>query len=239
MSDIEINLPDIAIQRKYAAVYSAMLENQRCYEQGLDDLKLACDAYIEQLMRDYPSSQIGNYLSDSDVRNKENLTLDFVRGISTEKLFIPTKANMDGVSLGNYKLVQPGEFAYVADTSRRGDKISLALNESDKPYLVSSISIVFKTNEAFLNPYYLMLFFSRSEFDRYARFNSWGSARETFNWEDMREVRIPIPPIDIQESIAGVFKSYRTRFDINERLKAQLKELCPILIKGSVEDASE
>ena len=239
MCDIEIDLPDIDTQRKYVAIYSAMLENQRCYEQGLDDLKLACDAYIEQLMRDYPSSQIGNYLSDSDVRNKENLTLDFVRGISTEKLFIPTKANMDGVSLGNYKIVQPGEFSYVADTSRRGDKISLALNESDKPYLVSSISIVFKTNKAFLNPYYLMLFFSRSEFDRYARFNSWGSARETFNWEDMCEVCIPIPPIEIQESIAGVFKSYRTRFDINKRLKTQLKDLCPILIKGSVEDASE
>ena len=81
-----------------------------------------------------------------------------------------------------------------------------------------------------------MLFFSRTEFDRYARFNSWGSARETFDWETMCDVQIPIPDIKIQEAIAELYTVYNTRKKINEQLKAQIKDICPILIRGSVEE---
>ena len=182
MCDIDIDLPDIAIQQKYVDIYNAMLENQRCYESALEDLKLVCDAYIEELNKDYQSVTIGQFIFQRDLRNDGSLGVSSVRGISTGKEFINTKADMEGVGLNNYKVVAPGQFAYVPDTSRRGDKISLALNASENTYLVSSISIVFDTQKDVLLPEYLMLFFGRSEFDRYARFHSWGSARETFDW---------------------------------------------------------
>lgn len=88
-------------------------------------------------------------------------------------------------------------------------------------------------------PEYLLMHFKRSEFDRYARFNSWGSAREAFAWEDMCEVKIPIPDIKVQQSIVNIYNAYITRRDINERLKAQIKDICPILIKGSLEEAAK
>ena len=237
MCDIDIELPDIAIQQKYVDIYNAMLENQRCYESALEDLKLVCDAYIEELSKDYQSVTIGQFIFQRDLRNDGSLGVSSVRGIATSKEFINTKADMEGVGLNNYKVVAPGQFAYVPDTSRRGDKISLALNISENTYLVSSISIVFDTQKDVLLPEYLMLFFGRSEFDRYARFHSWGSARETFDWSEMCDVQIPIPDIKIQQYIVNIYTAYLLRKEINEQLKVQVKNVCPILIKGSLEEA--
>lgn len=236
MCDIDIELPPIEIQQKYVDIYQGMVNNQKAYERGLEDLKLVCDGYIEDLRSKLPSEPIGKYLSLSDRRNDIGLGLEAVRGISTGKEFIDTKADMEGVGLSNYKLVQPNYFAYVGDTSRRGDKISLALNTTNETYLVSSISYVFTTSSDLLAEY-LMLFFSRDEFNRYARFNSWGSARESFNFDDMCNVKIPIPAIEVQKSVADIFKVYNTRKRINEQLKAQIKDVCPILIKGSIDEA--
>lgn len=236
LCNIDIELPDLPTQQKYVDIYNAMVANQQAYERGLDDLKLTCDAYIEDLRRKMPCEKIGKYLIECNERNDIGLTVDNVRGIATSKEFIDTKANMDGVPLSNYKMVRPNEIAYISDTSRRGDKISLAMNSSDETYLVSSISTVFRTNKKYLLPEYLFLFYSRTEFDRYARFNSWGSARETFNWDDMCDVKIPIPDIAIQKSIAEMYTVYNKRKKINEQLKAQIKNICPILIKGSLEE---
>jgi len=236
MCDIDIDLPSITVQQKYVDIYNSMLANQRCYERGLEDLKLTCDAYIENLRRKTPTQKIGVYLTQSDRRNDIGLTVESVRGLATSKAMIPTKADMDGVSLNNYKVVPPRYIAYVPDTSRRGDKVSLGFNDTDETFLVSSISTVFGTDLSVLIPEYLMLFLTRSEFDRYARFNSWGSARETFNFEDMCDVEIPIPDISVQKAIADIFTAYNTRKLINERLKAQIKDLCPILVKGAVEE---
>ena len=237
LCEMELALPDLPTQQKYVDIYNAMVANQQAYERGLDDLKLTCDAYIEDLRRRMPCQKNGKYLIECNERNDIGLTVDNVRGIATSKEFIDTKANMDGVTLSNYKVVRPNEIAYISDTSRRGDKISLAMNSSDEMYLISSISTVFRTNKKYLLPEYLFLFYSRTEFDRYARFNSWGSARETFNWDDMCDVKIPIPDIAIQKSIAEMYTVYNTRKRINERLKTQIKDICPILIKGSLEES--
>lgn len=237
LCDIDIELPDLPTQQKYVDIYNAMVANQQAYGRGLEDLKLTCDAYIEDLRRKMPCEKIGKYLIECNERNDIGLTVYNVRGIATSKEFIDTKANMNGVPLSNYKMVRPNEIAYISDTSRRGDKISLAMNSSDETYLVSSISTVFRTNKKYLLPEYLFLFYSRTEFDRYARFNSWGSARETFNWDDMCDVKIPIPDITIQKSIAEMYTVYNTRKRINERLKTQIKDICPILIKGSLEES--
>jgi type I restriction enzyme S subunit len=236
MCDIDIELPPLSVQQKYVDIYKAMVANQQSYERGLEDLKLVCDGYIEDLRRKVPCEKIGSFLKISDIKNDIGLSVDSVRGIATSKEFIPTKANMDGVNLSNYKVVKPAQIAYVADTSRRGDKISLAINDTQDDYLVSSISIVFGTDKDKLLPEYLMLFFTRPEFDRYVRFNSWGSARETFEWDDMCNVEIPIPDISIQKAIADIYKVYTTRKQINEQLKQQIKNICPILIKGSLEE---
>ena len=233
---VKMDLPDLPVQQKYVDIYNAMVANQQSYERGLEDLKLVCDGYIEDLRRNMTCEKIGLYLKENDKRNDIGLTVESVRGISTEKKLIETKANMEGVSLDSYKVVNPGQIAYVPDTSRRGEKISIAINDSLEPVLVSSISTVFGTDAAVLLPEYLMLFFTRDEFNRFARFHSWGSARETFDWDEMCNVQIPIPDIEVQKAIAEIFSVYIKRKKINEQLKAQIKDICPILIKGSLEE---
>lgn len=235
--NVEIELPPLPMQQKYVGVYNAMLANQQSYERGLEDLKLTCDAYIENIKREMPCEVIGQYLIPIDIRNDIGLEVDAVRGLAVSKEMIDTKANMNGVSLASYKLVPPEHIAYVSDTSRRGDKMSLGLNSTDNTFMVSSISTVFGTNKKHLLPEFLMLFICRDEFDRYARFNSWGSARETFDWNEMCNVRIPIPNVKIQQDIVDIYTVYKNRKEINEKLKLQIKDICPILIKGSIEEA--
>lgn len=239
MCNVPIAIPSLANQQKYVDVYNAMLTNQRAYESGLEDLKLTCDAYVERLRREMPQTAIGEYIRQSDERNRIGLGVESVKGLAVSKSMIETKADMSGVSLRNYKVVPPKHIAYVPDTTRRGDKMSLGFNGSDETYLVSSISTVFGTDAERLLPEYLMLFFTRSEFDRYTRFHSWGSVRETFGWDEMCEVKIPIPDIGVQQSIVTIYNAYITRRELSEKMKALIKDLCPILIKGSLEEASE
>ena len=241
LCDIEIDLPSLDIQQKYVDVYNAMLANQQTYERGLEDLKLVCDGYIEDLRRNNKLCSIGHHIELSENKNDDlNYGIKAVRGISIEKKLIDTKADMSGVSLKPYYLLKPEEFAFVSVTSRNGGRISLAINDTQETYICSSSYIVFRCKDKKeLLPQYLMLFLSRDEFDRYARFNSWGSARETFTFEDMKEVEIPIPDIEIQKSIVNIYNCYIERKRINEQLKAQIKDICPILIKGSIEEGGK
>lgn len=179
------------------------------------------------------------FVSLSEEKNEElRYDISDVKGISIEKKFIDTKANMVGVSLRPYAIIRPDDFAYVTVTSRNGGKISLAHNNTQDTYICSSSYVVFTvTNTKELLPSYLAMLFKRGEFDRYARFHSWGSARETFDWEEMCNVKIPVPPVEIQQDIVNIYEAYLIRKEINEKLKNQIKDLCPILIKGSVEEA--
>lgn len=237
--DMDIELPSRSVQRKYVDIYNAMLANQHCYESGLEDLKLICDAYIDKLKMEIDPERIGPYLDLVDERNADlEFCADDVRGISIQKTFIPTKADMTGVSLKPYYIVRPDYFAYVTVTSRNGEKISLAYNNTERTFICSSSYVVFCVNNTEkLCPGYLQIFLNRAEFDRYARFHSWGSARETFDWSEMCDVQIPIPDIKIQQYIVNIYTAYLLRKEINEQLKAQVKNVCPILIKGSLEEA--
>lgn len=232
--EIQIPIPDIDEQRKFVALYNGLLTNQKTYENSLADLQLICDSYIENLIKTEEPKVLGEYIEQSDERNSD-LQVTFLQGVSTNKVLIETKANTNGLSLHNYKVVRTGEFVYVADTSRRGDKIALAMNSAE-PCIVSAIYTVFrvvKTSE--LLPEYLYLWFARPEFDRYARFHSWGSARETFDWSDMCNVKLPIPDIKVQEAIITIYHTLEARKRINEQLKNTIKPLCPVLMKGVVE----
>lgn len=239
MCDIDIELPPIPIQKKYVDLYKALLANQKSYERGLEDLKIVFEGYMDNLRRSEKAKRIGDYIELVDTRNEElEYGLDSVRGVSIEKKFIDTKADMSGVNLSPYYVVKPNEFAYVTVTSRNGEKISLAINDSKETYICSSSYVVFRSkDEKALYPQYLMLYFSRSEFNRYARFHSWGSARETFDWNEMCDVEIPIPDYSVQKAIADIYTLYIERKKINERLKERLKAICPILVKGSLEEA--
>lgn len=175
---------------------------------------------------------LGKYIEPCDERNSDGkYTLDDVRGISTDKKFIPTKANMEGVSLSSYKVLNSREFAYVADTSRRGDKIALALNTTDKSILISSIYTTFRSkNVDELLPDYLYLILSRSEFDRYSRFNSWGSARETFDWEELCRVEIPLPSLEVQQELVNTYNGLKALAEQNEALIEPLSKACEAFI---------
>lgn len=237
--DIQLDLPPLHIQEKYVAVYKSLLDNQQAYEIGLEDLKLVCDATVEKLQKKNLCEAIGNYIEQTDERNEGRFDKSYVVGISTSKEFIETKANLEGVNLNSYKVVPPKAFAYVADTSRRGEKVSLAYNNSNQEYLVSSISTVFmvSSNTKLLSEF-LFIFFNRNDFDRLARYNSWGSARETYSWEDLCKFEIPIPDITIQQSVVDIYNAYITRKEINEKLKQQIKDICPILISGAIKESN-
>lgn len=237
LCDMIVDLPPLSVQQKYVDIYNSMVANQKSYERGLEDLRIVFEGYVDKL-RKSDLKVVKPFISLVEEQNDSlQYGLDVVRGVSIDKKFIDTKADMDGVSLKPYYIVKPDEFAYVPVTSRNGGKISLSINDTDSTFICSSSYIVFKCIDANrLLPQYLMLFFSRSEFNRYARFNSWGSARETFNFEDMCDVKIPIPNISIQKSIAEIFTVYNKRKQINERLKAQIKDICPVLVKGAVEE---
>jgi type I restriction enzyme S subunit len=239
MCDIVIDLPSVSIQRKYADVYNSLLLNQKTYEKGLDDLKLTCDAYIENLRQENASVAIGDYITESDKRNtKLKYNVDEVKGISIEKRFIETKANMENVKLNIYKIINPQYFSYVSVTSRNGGKISVAYNDSDETFILSSSYIVFFVNRKdILLPDYLFMCLNRHEFNRFARFHSWGSAREVFSWDDMCNVKIPIPKIAVQQAIVDIFNAYNRRKVIVEKLKGQMKNVCPILVNGAVEES--
>lgn len=235
MCDIDIELPDISTQQKYVDIYNAMVANQQSYERGLEDLKLVCDGYIEDLRRKMPCEKIGPYIERYDVRNGKNGTKN-VMGISTSKQFREPTSKVNKSELENYKVCHPRQIAFV-QTTHNEKVFTYAFNNTDKDIVVSSVNEVFFTHENELFPEYLCMFFNRTEFDRYARFHSWGSARETFTWNDLINVEIPIPNIEIQKSIANIYSVYNKRKHINNQLKLQIKNICSILIKGSLEEA--
>lgn len=236
--DIDITLPSIEQQRKYVDVYLSLQNNLATYQSKVDDLKLVCDGYLDKLKIENEKLKIGEFIEQCDERNSNSVyTLNDLRGISIQKKFIASKADMMNVSLTPYVLVKPEYFAFVPVTSRNGEKITLAYNDTDKTYIVSSAYIVFRAKDKNkLDPEYLFMYFNRPEFDRYARFNSWGSAREVFTMEDMNDVAIPIPDISVQREIVNIHRCYLERQRIAAQLKEQLNNLCPILIKGSLQN---
>ena len=236
LCDIDITLPSIEQQRKYVDVYLALQNNLAAYQSKVEELKLVCDGYMDKLKVENEKLKIGEFLEVCDERNNEGLyTLKNLRGVSIEKKFIDTKADMAGVSLAPYMVVKPEYFVFVPVTSRNGEKITLAINDSEDTYIVSSAYTVFRVRDTkILLPEYLFMFFDQPGFDRYARFNSWGSAREVFTMDDMNDVEIPIPDISVQREIVNIHKCYIERQRIAETLKDQLNNICPVLVRGSL-----
>lgn len=168
--------------------------------------------------------RLGDYIREVDVRNRD-LKVTKLLGVSISKEFMPSIANTIGTDMSSYKVVEPRQFAYGPVTSRNGDKVSIALYKDGEKAIVSQAYTIFEvTNKLELLPEYLMMWFRRPEFDRYARFKSHGSAREIFNWEEMCDVELPIPPIDQQRKIVAEYNAIQQRIKLNEQLIVKLEE---------------
>ena len=231
---VELEVPPLSVQQKYVDIYNSMIANQQSYERGLDDLKLVCDGYIEYLRKDMPVETIGKYLTRKNDKNSDE-RIESVVGLSTKKQFREAQSRVNRNKLGTYKIVKPDEIAFVPTTDT-WKVLAFAQNTFGHDVVVSPIYEVFSVDKNMILPEYLSLWLSREEFDRYARFYSWGSARENFTYDEMCNVQIPIPDIKIQKAIVDIYNVYNTRKRINEQLKTRIKDICPILIRGSLEE---
>lgn len=231
LCEMELELPDLCIQQKYVDIYKAMIANQQSYERGLEDLKLVFTGYIENLRRKETLHKIGDYIAPYNEKNTdESITLE--QGINIEKRFItPQRSNSN---LRGRKIVRHGQFAYC--TQLNNANVAIAYRDGCD-CVVSSVYDVFeisKKNE--LLPEYLLMWLIRSEFGRYVYWASEGSAYEFLNYDNLANYLIPIPDIRIQKAIADIYTVYSTRKRISEQLKNQITDICPILIRGSLEE---
>lgn len=234
LSEFEIEIPSIDIQKKYVAIYNGLLANLHSYEDILDDLKIVCDGYIEDLRRKNPAEAIGKYIADTSMKNND-LNANIV-GISKEQKFISSDSRTQGVDKTKYYIVKSREFAYSPIHINDG---SIAFNDTLNTYVVSPIYRTFNVvNENLLNSKYLMMWFSRSEFIRYCWFHAYGSARDSFDWNQLCDVKIPIPSIEIQKSVVKVYNALIFRKQKIEELKKKIQKICPILIRGSILEAT-
>lgn len=239
LSEFDITLPDIEQQRKYVSVYLSLQNNLAAYQSKVDDLKLVCDGYIEELRRKMKCEKIEGYIRECNDRNDNlNLIVTKVQGVESAGNFTDTRANTVGLDFHNYKIVRPNQFAYNPSRINLG---SIAMREeSQGDCIVSPMYVVFQiVDPSKLTPEYLLLWLTRSEFYRSTLFYASGSVRDTFGFADMKEVEIPIPDISVQREIVNIHKCYIERQRIATQLKEQLNNLCPILIKGSLETTNQ
>ena len=165
---------------------------------------------------------LGEFIRQVDVRNNDGKE-DNLLGVSVQKHFIPSIANTVGTDFTKYKVVKKRQFTYIPDTSRRGEKIAVALLEDYDEGLVSNVYTVFEiVDENQLLPEYLMLWFNRPEFDRYARFKSHGSVREIMDWDEMCKVELPVPAIEEQRNIVKAYKTITDRIALKRQINDNL-----------------
>ena len=231
LCNVELELPDLPTQEKFVKVYLSMLENQKSYERGLEELKLVCDGYIEDLRRKMPCEKIGPHLK---IRNEQNAKLVYkfsdVLGVSQEKKIIQTKSDTKDNDISKFSIIHPNDFVY---NPRNG--IAVGLNKVDA--IISWNNTAFYIKDNSLIPEYLMMWFCRSEWNRKVKVDSWGSSTEVYSFEELCNTMIPFPSIEVQKAIVDIYKCYASRKQINEDLKEKIKNICPILIKGSIEEA--
>ncbi len=235
MCDIEINLPPLAVQQKYVAIYEALLANQKSYEEGLDDLKTTVDAILDKEKSLSDKVPVGDLLEEVDQRNEDGSITD-VQGINITKQFMPSVANTMGVNLKRYKVVKEGQFAYSGMQTGRDRCIRIALLQKSAPVIVSPAYTVLQTKSIRVIPEYIMMWFSRHESDRRGWFMSDSSIRSNLDLDRFYETKIPLPDIRKQKAISDIYSAYVDRRAISDRLKEEIKSICPVLIKGSLEE---
>lgn len=233
MCDIDIVIPSIPVQRKFVDIYNGLLSNQKSYERGLDDLKLVCDAYIENLRKNMPCKPIGQYLSECNERN-DDLSVTLAQGVDVNMQFIPAKR--EAADKESTLIVRTGQFAFNKVVKSNGTKLPIALRRGPDCIISGSYQVFEVSDKEHLLPEYLMMWMARPETQRYCGFNGWGSTRDVFPFDELAKLEFPIPDITIQQDVVNIYNAYIMRKDINEKLKERIKNICPILIRGSVEE---
>ncbi len=234
---ISLNLPPIDIQQKYVAVYNAMLANQQSYERGLEDLKLTIDATVEKYKGKHTEKiSLEQLITECDLRNSDN-KFHIVYGVNKDKLFMPTVTS--GEDLTKYKVVQKQQFACNLMHVGRDVAIPVALNNMAESFTISPAYLVFEINTEEIIPEFFMIWFSREETDRMAWFMCDSNIRGGMDKRRFYDMTIPVPPKEEQLVLVEMYEALRIRKEINEKLKTQIKDLCPILIKGSIEEAQD
>lgn len=227
---VQIPLPSIEVQRELVEVYNGLKQLAEQNEALLPRLSAACHAYIVDCRDKYPSVPLGDYIEEYNVTNFDN-SIKTVKSVSVFKEFRDTNAKVNKEELSKYKVVKPGMMSYV-QTTKNEKCFACCVNHFEEPIVVTSVNkVLFVTKPKELNIDFLFLFLNRKEFDRFAIFNSWGSAREVFQWEDLKVVQIPLPPIEVQQAIVDVYQCAERAKKIAAEARERLKTLCPALVQ--------
>jgi type I restriction enzyme S subunit len=227
---MKIPLPSIETQRELVAVYNGLKELAEENEKLLEPLSKSCEAFIVDCKKKYAKKRLGDLIEDIDIKNSDN-KIKAVKSVSVTKEFKETGAKVNKEELSGYKLVPPRHLSYV-QTTKNEKCFANALNTSNETYVVTSVNKVIKSkNESILDIGFLHLFLRRNEFDRFAIFNSWGSAREVFSYEDLCDAQIPLPPIQIQQKIVDLYNCYEECKRIAKEAREKISNLCPALVQ--------
>lgn len=229
--DIEIPLPSIEIQKEIVAAYNGLKSLAEQNEALIAPITKACDAFIIDCKNRFPVVKIGDYICVADERNSNNIyAVNELRGVTNEGVFDTSKANTIGLKFSNYKIVRSGYFAYNPARINIG---SIAYNSGDVCIISPMYCAFFIKPEctSILNPKFLNLWFRRKEFQRSTLFYATGSVRDIFDFNLMCEVRIPLPPIDVQESIVNTYECLEQAKKIATEAREKLKDLCPALVQ--------
>lgn len=228
LGELIIPLPSLSEQQKVVNAWKAFREIKEQNEAKAAPLMQLCQSYIQELKHKYPAQEIGPYIEEVDERNSD-LSIKLSQGIANTKVFQDPKQVAANSKAD--KIVRTGYFGYNRATTRNGEKISIAYR-TGPDCTVSSAYGVFKiTDEEHLNPYFLWMWVSRPEFDRYARYMSKGSAHEFFEMDEMRRVRIPLPPLDVQRAIVNIYKCANEAKQIAAEADRLSREVCPALLQ--------
>lgn len=229
MCRVEIPVPSIEEQKKVVEVWQRLRKMKEENEKLAEPLMQLCRSYLQDCKKKYEMVEIGPLIERVDKRNTDK-GVKIVKSVSVTKEFKDTNAKVDKTQLQGYKIVNPGEISFVQTTGNE-KCLCFAVSHFPEPIVVTSVNEVMKTDTAKLLADFLYLWWMRKESDRYARFHSWGSARETFNWSDMCRVKIPLPPIDVQQAIVDVYRCANEAKKIAAEADRLSREICPALIQ--------
>lgn len=233
--DVEISIPDIEIQRQMVSVFLNLQRKIDVLVSEIESTRHLCDVLLDKLMHSYHLHPVGDFIEQTDNRNTN---LEYgqksVMGMTITKEIMPTKANVTTTDLANFKIVFPNEFVYNPRT--HGRKIGLGFNQNISPFIITWNNIAFRIKDsasAQILPEYLYMYFCRDEWDREACFRSWGSSTEVFTWDSLCEMKISVPPVELQEDVIALYHANAKRIKVLEGFQNLRDRICPILIAGA------
>lgn len=240
---IELEIPPLYIQRKFVNVYKSLKSKQQAIQNELSSLESTYKSMLMASISIGKEKGLKHLTTLIDLRNTNNLyKIDDVIGVANTKEFITTKVDVSSRDLRKFKIVEQDTFVFNHRTSRNGSKFSISLNLKKETKICTEDYTTFQLSDEgkrVLLPEWLFLYMSRAEFDRYVITNSWGSSTEFFNYSDIENVKLPIPTLQTQHAVVEIYKIYCQKKEVIEKLNSLIKQICPVLIKGSIEEARE